>query len=890
MNDKIRVNALETECAQLRKEVVDQATMLRAIRDALSILVHNVPTSSQPTTATLLVNTPTHSPATPIAHTCESALKPAMPNDFNGARDKGRAFLNSCELYMSLAPCQFANDQMRISWTLTFMKADRASIFSDRVLRYEERNGPMFANWAAFRSEFVQTFCPRNEAQNALTRLETADYHQGQRSVDDYTDEFRDLIELAGYTDGLVIVMKYRRGLTPEIQNQIATMTIGRPQDNMPPEWYTAASLCDENRRTNAAFVGAGSTPRTLAVCAPVPAFRTPQIAPPALPRCYRCGDTEHVQSDCPQQHDARFMTESEQQEFIQHFLATMDVRTANLAHHADQAETKVTANKEQDVALHSNTPPPRSANRFAVLEEETFTGNTSPPCETVCKDTPTSKPPSRVRIPKWERQLPKRYVVAATPGPRSLNLKVELQTTDTGDVLATNALLDCGATGLFIDSEYVRKNRLTVRTLACPIPVYNVDGTANEAGSIRGVVDLVLRYNGHTERAQFAVTGLGKQDLILGYTWLREHNPEVDWQTNKVKMSRCPAKCRTCVEEEKAEQREKRAEARRIHACRAGPMPSVDDDLCDVPDLSPDPDDDDDDAPTDADDSPIEEGDRIFMVNFGNSKEEIRATQNVSQRLAEAFHKNSETKSFRDAAPDHLHDFEDVFSKTAFDVLPDRKPWDHAIELIPDAENKSCKVYPLSVAEQEQLDKFLEENLASGRIRPSKSPMASPFFFVKKKDGALRPVQDYRVLNTMTVKNKYPLPLITDLINQLRGAKYFTKFDVRWGYNNVRIREGDEWKAAFRTNRGLFEPLVMFFGLTNSPATFQTMMNDIFQDLIMEGVVCVYLDDILIFTRTLEEHRRVTRIVMERLRKHKLFLRLDKCEFERTLTCLSPV
>ena len=487
------------------------------------------------------------------------------------------------------------------------------------------------------------------------------------------------------------------------------------------------------------------------------------------------------------------------------------------------------------------------------------------------------------MRIPKWERRLPKRYVVAATPGPRSLNLKVELQSTDTGDVIATNALLDCGATGLFIDTEYVRKHRLTVRTLARPIPVFNVDGTANEAGSIRGTVDLVLRYNGHTERAQFAVTGLGKQNLILGYTWLREHNPEVDWQTNKVTMSRCPAKCRTCVEEEKAEQREKRAEARRVHSCRAGPMPSVDDDLRDVPDLSPDPDDDDDDAPVDADDFPIEEGDRIFVVNFNDHKEDIRATQNVSQRLAEAFHKNSATKSFRDAAPDHLHDFEDVFSKTAFDALPDRKPWDHAIELIPDAQSKSCKVYPLSVAEQEQLDKFLEENLASGRIRPSKSPMASPFFFVKKKDGALRPVQDYRVLNTMTVKNKYPLPLITDLINQLRGAKYFTKFDVRWGYNNVRIREGDEWKAAFRTNRGLFEPLVMFFGLTNSPATFQTMMNDIFQDLIMEGVVCVYLDDILIFTRTLEEHRRVTRIVMERLRKHKLFLRLDKCEFERT-------
>ena len=110
-----------------------------------------------------------------------------------------------------------------------------------------------------------------------------------------------------------------------------------------------------------------------------------------------------------------------------------------------------------------------------------------------------------------------------------------------------------------------------------------------------------------------------------------------------------------------------------------------------------------------------------------------------------------------------------------------------------------------------------------------------------------------------MTIKNRYPLPLISELVNQLRGTKFFTKLDIRWGYQNMRMKEGDEWKAAFRTNRGLYEPLVMFFGLTNSPSTFQTMMNDIFQDLIMEGVVCVYLDDILIYTKSIEEHQRIT-------------------------------
>jgi len=134
-----------------------------------------------------------------------------------------------------------------------------------------------------------------------------------------------------------------------------------------------------------------------------------------------------------------------------------------------------------------------------------------------------------------------------------------------------------------------------------------------------------------------------------------------------------------------------------------------------------------------------------------------------------------------------------------------------------------------------------------------------------------------------MTVKNKYLLPLISKLINKLRGAKYFTKLDVRWGFNNVWMKEGDKWKAAFQTNWGLFELLVMFFGLCNSPVMFQTMMDDIFNDLITEGVVVVYVDDILIFTETLEEHQRVTQRVIELLRKHNLFLKPEKCEFEKT-------
>ena len=163
------------------------------------------------------------------------------------------------------------------------------------------------------------------------------------------------------------------------------------------------------------------------------------------------------------------------------------------------------------------------------------------------------------------------------------------------------------------------------------------------------------------------------------------------------------------------------------------------------------------------------------------------------------------------------------------FDTLPEQKPWDHAIELEPGSKPTNCKVYPLSPREQVELDAFLQENLCTGRICLSKSFMASLVFFIKKKDGSLQLVQDYWALNAVIIKNWYPIPLISKLIAQLHGTRYFSKLDVCWGFNNVQICNGDEWKAAFHTNCRLFEPQVMFFGLTNSPAAFQTMMNDIF-------------------------------------------------------------
>jgi hypothetical protein len=208
------------------------------------------------------------------------------------------------------------------------------------------------------------------------------------------------------------------------------------------------------------------------------------------------------------------------------------------------------------------------------------------------------------------------------------------------------------------------------------------------------------------------------------------------------------------------------------MDSCHAGPLPNSDIDLDDVPDLTIDPDGEDDEEPPPADEDILQDDERLLFTAIPCEAEFVHAMSNISQCLAKVFHRNTVPKSFCDAVPTHLHDFEDLFTKSLFDRLPDRKIWDHAIELVPDAKAKGCKVYPIAPKEQAEMDEFIHENLQTGHIRPSKSPMASPIFFIKKKDGTLWLIQDYRALNTMMIKNRYPLPLISELVNQLRGAK----------------------------------------------------------------------------------------------------------------------
>jgi hypothetical protein len=199
----------------------------------------SVKTMTDKLSALALGAIPTH---TPPPESRKTRIKPASPTDFDGDRAKGRTFLNSCDLYMSLVSDQFADDSARIYWALSYMKSGRAAAFADRTIRENApTNAVPYGSWMLFREAFKEEFFVRDEGQAARLKLEGTRYHQGARTVEEYIDEFRDLVDRAGYKEGSIVVLKFRHGLHHEVQRSIATLPASRPHDDQPGEWYAAA-------------------------------------------------------------------------------------------------------------------------------------------------------------------------------------------------------------------------------------------------------------------------------------------------------------------------------------------------------------------------------------------------------------------------------------------------------------------------------------------------------------------------------------------------------------------------------------------------------------------------------------------------------------------------
>ncbi|GKB84021.1 putative nucleotidyltransferase, ribonuclease H [Tanacetum coccineum] len=224
------------------------------------------------------------------------------------------------------------------------------------------------------------------------------------------------------------------------------------------------------------------------------------------------------------------------------------------------------------------------------------------------------------------------------------------------------------------------------------------------------------------------------------------------------------------------------------------------------------------------------------------------------------------------------VRDFEDVFPDD-LSGLPPQRQVEFCIDLIPRATLVAKSPYRLAPSEMQELSEQLQELHDKGFIRPSHSPWGALVLFVKKKDGSFRMCIDYRELNKLTIKNRYPLLRINDLFDQLQGARYFFKIDLRSGYHQLRVQDDDISKTVFRIRYGHFEFTVMPFGLTNAPAVFMDLMNRVCKPY-LDKFIIVFIDDILIYSKTKEDHENNLRLMLYLLRKEKLYAKFSKCEF----------
>ena len=267
---------------------------------------------------------------------------------------------------------------------------------------------------------------------------------------------------------------------------------------------------------------------------------------------------------------------------------------------------------------------------------------------------------------------------------------------------ISTKALLNSGANIIFIDRKWAEEKGLPKWLLCHPISMYNIDGTKNSTGQITHCTDVTIMYQGHKEQVTAEITDLGWNQMILGYMWLKCHNSKIDWEAGTVKMTRCPKICQ-CF---------RRSITR-------------------------------------------------FLAQMEKEEQES-AWHTYHLRVTTEILPPKTEKTIEELVPKEDHKFLKVFSKGESQCMPLRKPWDHAIDLKNTFQPKKGHIIPLFPAEQEEVSTFIDDQLWKGYIRPSKSEQTSPVFFVPKKDGKKWMVQDYRYLNDHTVKNNYPLPLIS--------------------------------------------------------------------------------------------------------------------------------
>lgn len=402
--------------------------------------------------------------------------------------------------------------------------------------------------------------------------------------------------------------------------------------------------------------------------------------------------------------------------------------------------------------------------------------------------------------------------------------------------------LLDSGASNEYVDPEFARRCGLTLSPSDRTIKLAN-GAIAPAAGQTTAICELDAASGSRIPfTSTFTATPLEGYDAILGVTWLAAHDPLIGFRNRSISV-RTPGRAPRLVKP--LECLEEQPRAARIASITLGGLRK------------------------EHRRGNVEE---IFTVLLRPKKDDDEPATTVAQPVEEE----------DPAAEALLQEFADVFPDKLPPGLPPERGVEHSIELKPGAQPPPVR--PLrhqSSKDNAVFEEYTRELLEAGHIRVSNSPYGAMALIVKKKDGTARVVIDYRGLNEVTVKNKYPLPLMDEMFDRVWGAKWFTKIDLRTGFHQIRVAEADVAKTAFRTRFGSFEYLVLPMGLCNAPGTFMQLMNDTFRDLLDRSVL-VFLDDILVFSKTKEDHVRHVREVLTRLRAQKLFAKRSKCEFFR--------
>jgi hypothetical protein len=434
--------------------------------------------------------------------------------------------------------------------------------------------------------------------------------------------------------------------------------------------------------------------------------------------------------------------------------------------------------------------------------------------------------------------------------------------------------MIDSGATISFIHQNLAKQYDIPI--VQRPLPIALANGAIHTS---QHATRMVMQSSPeHFEVQTFQLITLGNYSLILGMDWLKTHNPSIDWQKRTVVLS-CSPKHNIAALSPLAQATLPKPlplfqDQPRSSAPPPKPkLPQIKINYPPVKTIKPLR------NPTLLDISVVSNASFCQLLK---QKESIGYMLDVSQieELSTAT-VGMTTEEPIIKLPEKYAEYEQVFSKMNADKLPPHRSYDHAIPIVEGATVPFGPVYNLSQTELKALHEYIKDNLSKGFIRRSESPAGAPILFVKKKDGSLRLCVDYRGLNKVTIPNRCPLPLIPETFDRLGKAKYFTKLDMPGAYNLLRIANGDEWKTAFRCRYGHFEYQVMPFGLMNAPGTFQAFVNDVLREYLDDFVV-VYLDDILIYSETLEEHTAQVKKVLQKLADIGINLKLEKCEFDR--------